>query len=180
VFNIPVPGWLPPSASFGVDDIGNGYALYATAKVINLGTENLQNATWLDTLCSPFRSRQWQVDATPKPIRLTRFARIPSTGPPPPVPTSTYFVRPKCAPTDSPEEARIPGEVLDKIQILTSVPDYLDMDEAEPMPLTLRLRTKSLDTAHCSKLRMTGFQIKLVQKDKCRYVTCGCKFIGPI
>jgi len=63
----------------------------------------------------------------------------------------------------------IPLAVLSKIQVLASVPEYLDVN-SNVLPLTLRLRTKGLDEEECKKLQVTEVEIDIVQQEKCLWV----------
>ncbi|KAF8891216.1 hypothetical protein BD779DRAFT_1610576 [Infundibulicybe gibba] len=167
VFNLPVPGWLPVSSDFGTEDAGTRYSLYATATFIVL--DDLQSTSWSFTaLCSPFRNRVKIIDAQ-KVITLKRFIRHPTHEIQIP-PVVTYFVN---SPTPSERtpcgKQRIPSEVLSKIQVLASVPEYINVDE-DVVPITLRLRTKDLEESECKRLQISAFGVDVIQQEKCRAI----------
>lgn len=62
----------------------------------------------------------------------------------------------------------MPIQVLDKIQVLASVPEYIDI-EGRTLPLTLRLRTNGLCEEDCKRLQVTEVIIDVLQREKCRY-----------
>ena len=162
VFSLPIPGWLPASSTFGVEEIGIQYALYATATYVNL---DQGPSTWgISTLCSIFRSRVRSVTAR-KVINLRRFMFAPSASPAVP-PLVNYLVRAPTLP-EAEGKRRIPPQILTKIHVLASLPEYVDM-ESQTIPLTIRMRTKDLDEEHCKKLQVKEIMIDLQQKEKCR------------
>lgn len=166
VFDIPIPGWLPASSKFGIDELGTCYTLYATAKFINLD-DCRSSSSWFNTLCSPFRSKQWRVNAA-KTISVHRSVEPPSTDVTE-VPPTTYLVRSKIIASQAEDSLQIPADVIEKLQILASVPEYVNVDD-DALALTLRLRTKGLDETRCKSLRLLQFGVDVVQKDKCRFV----------
>lgn len=165
IFNLPIPGWLPATTSIGIEEIGVRYALYATARFTNVDEE--QNTSWtISTLCAPFRSRVKTVEAR-EPITLRRFI-----SPPKPeateVPILNYLVNstPSYS-TEQVDDDRIPADVLSKIQVLASVPEFVDV-KGDVLPLTLRLRTKDLSEEHCKRIQVTDVQVDILQQEKCR------------
>lgn len=167
VFNLPIPGWLPATSKFGTEEVGTHYALYATAKFINL--DDAQSSSWSFTsLCSPFRSRAKSVHAE-KPIEIRRFIAPPSVESSP-SPSVTFLVNTaSSSPKRSSNKPRIPSNILSKIQVLASVPDHVDIAE-DTVPLTLRLRTKDLPEAECKRLQVAEFTVDIMQREKYKYV----------
>lgn len=147
-----------------MEDIGIRYALYATAKFTNVEEE--QSTSYFASLCAPFRSRVKSAEAT-KQIKIRRFMSPPQPDVVEPT-TLNYLVNstPASSPDLSPKE-RIPSEVLSKIQVLTSVPDYVNVKD-NSLPVTLRLRTKDLCEEECQKIQVTEVAIDLIQEEKCR------------
>ncbi len=89
VFNLTIPGWLPESDSYGGESVGNSYALYATAKFINL--DDIGAAPWsFAAFCSPFRSRS-KVAHGMKHVTVRRFTTLPAAERVTP-PVATYQV----------------------------------------------------------------------------------------
>ena len=61
----------------------------------------------------------------------------------------------------------VPVEVLNKIQLLVSVPEYTNV-KGSTLPLTLRLRTKNLCEEDCKRLQVTEVAVDILQREKCR------------
>ncbi|KAK0503524.1 hypothetical protein EDD18DRAFT_1138184 [Armillaria luteobubalina] len=164
VFNIPVPGWLPASAQYGAEDMGTSYTLYATAKFLDLDN----TSPWsLSALCAPFRSREREVHAE-KTIPLRRFVDSPFLDPTE-VPRTTFLVNSKpTPPKNDKDRPRIPREIISKLQILASIPEYVDVDE-DAVDLTLRMRAHGLEEEQCKRLQLSAFAVNVLQKEKCRY-----------
>ncbi|KAH6918397.1 hypothetical protein BKA70DRAFT_1366646 [Coprinopsis sp. MPI-PUGE-AT-0042] len=141
VFNLAIPAWLPASTCLGIEDIGIRYGLYATAEFINLDDE-----------------------AAPWQIKLHRYVLPPHIEPAGPS-LVNYLVNPK---SSKDEVKRIPQEVLAKIQVLASVPETLNTDESL-LPITVRLRTKDLESAECKKLQISEVGIDIIQHERSRH-----------
>jgi uncharacterized protein (DUF2384 family) len=62
---------------------------------------------------------------------------------------------------------RVPAEVLNKIQLLVSVPEHTNV-KGRTLPLTLRLRTKDLGQDDCKRLQITDVAVDILQREKCR------------
>ncbi|KAK0210989.1 hypothetical protein DFS33DRAFT_1406881 [Desarmillaria ectypa] len=164
VFNIPIPGWLPASSQYGTDDMGTSYTLYATAKFLDL--DNI--SPWsLSALCAPFRSREREVHAE-KTVPLRRFVDSHFLDPTE-VPRTTFLVNSKTTPPKRNEDRpRIPQEIISKLQILASIPEYLDVHE-DAVDLTLRMRANGLEEEQCKKLQLSAFAVNVLQREKYRY-----------
>jgi hypothetical protein len=173
LFNLIVPGWLPATSTFGdvVEDAGTRYALFATAKFVTL--DGNSDKTWSSTLCSVFRPRTRAVHAQMCNVTLRRFMNAPSA----PFsstslfPMSNYAVCAKPEHTDVDRDSSfIPLDILSKIKVVASAPDYLGIDEAS-VPFAVRLRTVDLEDAECKRLRVTNFCVDVEQIEKYRYVS---------
>jgi hypothetical protein len=173
-FNLIVPGWLPATSAFGdlvEEDAGTRYALFATAKFVTLDDND---KTWsLYTLCSVFRPRTKVVRAERCAVTLRRFMNPPSV----PFsstslfPMSNYAICAKPEHTDANRNSSfIPPDILSKIQVVASAPDYLSTDETS-VPIVIRLRTVDLDDAECKRLRVTNLCVDVKQTEKYRYVS---------
>jgi hypothetical protein len=81
--------------------------------------------------------------------------------------TLTYLVNSNS--TDKPASGRpqFPAEVLSKIQVLASVPDYVDV-ESDHFPIIVRIRTKDLEATECRKIQVTSITTDVIQREKCR------------
>ncbi|KAF8912031.1 hypothetical protein CPB84DRAFT_1671293 [Gymnopilus junonius] len=165
VFNLPIPGWLPATTRLGMEDIGVRYGLYATAKFTNVEEE--QSTSYFASLCAPFRSRIKSAEAS-KQIKVCRFISAPQVDV---VETSTLNYLVHSTPASSPgllPKDRIPAEVLSKIQVLASVPEYVNVKD-NSVPVTLRLRTKDLCEEECQKIQVAEVAVDIIQEEKCRY-----------
>ncbi|KAF8965324.1 hypothetical protein BDZ97DRAFT_1918456 [Flammula alnicola] len=169
IFNIPIPGWLPPTTILGMEEIGTRYALYATAKFTNIEEEEGSSSWSFASLCAPFRSRVRSSEAQ-RSITISRFISAPTAEITEPA-TLNYLVNSTSTSSskDGQDKERIPQDVLSKIQVLASVPAYIDVNDSL-LPLTLRLRTKDLGEEECKKLQVTEVTIDIIQQEKCRYL----------
>lgn len=167
MFNLPIPGWLPASSRYGVDEMGTRYGLYATAKFVVI--DDGRNSSWsFSTLCAPFLSSMKSARAR-KRISLNRLLKAPSDDPSP-ANMVNYFVSSLVSSTEPAEtKTRIPPDVLSRIQVITSTPEYVNMEDVT-VPLILRVRSKGLDESECKRLQLTDFSVNLVQKEECRFV----------
>ncbi|KAJ4487691.1 hypothetical protein J3R30DRAFT_835993 [Lentinula aciculospora] len=175
IFNMNVPGWLPASSCFGTDDSGVSYRMFATAKYVDVDnrkrdpgfhhrTSSSASSWSFSSIYSAICSGERTATAD-KVVSIRRFFGLPSEDAPGPVPEKTYLLNSDKINTSS--ELQIPAEVLSKIRILASVPEYLNMQENRAT-LTLRLRTKDLPAEDCKRLQLVGFRVNITQKDKCR------------
>jgi hypothetical protein len=165
VFNLPIPGWLPATTNYGIEDVGVRYGLYAEATFINID-DNRSNPWSFATLCSPFRSRVKSVD-TQKHILLRRFVSHSEDTSDPSSSTLTYVVNSPVTDKPASGKPQFPAEVLSKIQVLASVPDYVDV-EGDHLPIAVRMRTKDLEAVECRKIKVTSITTDVIQREKCR------------
>lgn len=138
--------------------------LYATAKFTYLDQD--QTPWSLTSLCTPFLSQVKSVHGQTK-IQLRRFISAPRAD----------FLDPKVinylvdshdstSASDS-SKPRVPVEVLNKIQLLVSVPEYTNVED-RTLPLTLRLRTEDLCEEDCKRLQVTEVAVDILQQERCR------------
>ncbi|KAJ7724483.1 hypothetical protein DFH07DRAFT_264874 [Mycena maculata] len=167
VFDLPIPGWLPASHDFAPGDFGaqTRYFLHAAVRFVVVEDQR-GTSSFFTTFCSPFRSRDRSIE-THKTITLRRFVEPPMDEATPPE-TINYLLSPPIQSFD--KGFQIPLNVLSKIQVLASVPKYVDVCE-DHLPFTLRLRTKDLEDADCRRLQITNFKVDVVQEEKCRRST---------
>jgi hypothetical protein len=173
VFNLPIPGWLPATTTYGVEEAGVRYGLFAEAKFINL--DDNQSSTWsFASLCAPFRSKVKSADAQ-RPITLRRLMSLPDESPDSLTPTTmTYLVNSPVIAKVADHRPQIPPEVLSKIQVLASVPTYVDLD-GDNFPLIIRMRTKDLEASECKRIQLSSIAADVIQKEKSRYAPrCAC------
>ena len=120
----------------------------------------------LTSLCSPFLS-QVKLAHGQTEIQLRRFISAPRVDAVDPK-VLNYLVDsydPTSASGSS--KPRVPAEVLNKIHLLVSVPEYTNV-KGSTLPLTLRLRTKDLCQEDCKRLQVTDVAVDILQREKCR------------
>jgi hypothetical protein len=128
--------------------------------------ENQRSTPWsLTTLCSPFRSRTRSLN-TYTTVTIRRFVQPPTDEPITPAAINYLLDKPTVS-APSNKGLRIPPDVLSTIQVLGSVPQYVDVCD-ENLRFTLRIRTKDLNAADCKRLQLTMFKLDIVQTEKCR------------
>ncbi|KAG6909618.1 hypothetical protein DXG01_016400 [Tephrocybe rancida] len=164
VFDMPIPGWLPPSTTYGVEDAGVRYTLLAEAKFTFIG-ENDTSSFFLSSLCSPFRSRTRTVH-TRKRIQIKRliapYEDADTEGDMVLQPRISYLINAKVA-----KNSQFPPEVLESLQVLTTVPEHVNI-ERRSFPVTIRMRTKGLDAEKCKRLQVASVSVNIIQKENYR------------
>lgn len=82
---------------------------------------------------------------------------------------SVYMVD-ACREPDSEGSSRksIPSDVLEKIQVVASIPSATAMDETS-LPFILRVRGKDLDDFERKRLRITEFSVDVEQVEVYRF-----------
>jgi hypothetical protein len=179
LFNLIVPGWLPATSAFGDAlevDAGTRYALFATAKFVAL-EDNTDRMWSFSTLCSVFRPRTKTVHAQKCDVTLRRLMNAPSV----PFSSTSLFPISNYSVCAKPEQANatcnsssIPLDILAKVKVVASAPDYLSADEAS-VPFVIRLRTADLEDEECRRLRVISFCVEIEQIEQYRYVSlCSC------
>jgi hypothetical protein len=162
VFNIPIPGWLPASSAFGVDEsAGTKYAVYANATFLNLGAKRA--TSWLSMLCLPFRSTTIDVEAH-APITLNRYY-----APPNPCSLSAFssqFGAASLFETGSEDSSSLSQP---KVEVHFSVPERIDASLSS-IPFTMRLRAIDADEFFRKNFQVNGFSIQLLQSESYRSV----------
>lgn len=155
-----VPGWLPASSVL-IGDLGVRYGLHVTAKLLDL--DDNHTSAW--RICTPLFFRNKSVFAH-KLVKLRRFVT-------PPGQTSTqetinYHVK---NPTTSIVKGRrrMPPEVIEKIQMVLSTPQTIDMDKKE-MNIKLYLKSNGLERRVRQSVRLLNVTFDLKQHEKCRCV----------
>lgn len=172
VFDLVIPGWLPSSTSEDGENapIAVRYALHATATFIN--PEEAASTSYLACFASSMaRSFFPSLFPSPRTVRAKRcdieIVRVmkPTDAP---IPFVAYTIDSDLTGEDI--AGRIPSNILSKIAIMASVPEYVDM-ESNSFEVRLRIRTCSLDPLHCKRLRLTNFTIDVHQFEKYRCVS---------
>ncbi|KAI0053871.1 hypothetical protein FA95DRAFT_9337 [Auriscalpium vulgare] len=172
VFNVPIPGWLPPTDVFGdchESPPGTRYTLTAAAKFAH-ANEPSASYSWLSTLCSPFQFRSKQIHSLAREIVLNRFAVPPASTPlssPSSYPLCNYSISSIVSTGTKKNGSPIPTDVLSKLQVIATVPEHVSVTDSS-MPFTLRLRAADLSNEDASRLSITHFSIELEQVEKHR------------
>jgi hypothetical protein len=130
--------------------------------------DDTRSTPWsFTTLCSPFRSRVKSVLAQQN-VALRRFVNPPISNDASAPSLITYLVNsPRSSPNVKTDNLHIPPEILSKIQVLASVPEYVNIDD-DSLPITLRLRTQDLEESECKRLQVTMFSVDVTQIEKYR------------
>ncbi|KAI9446266.1 hypothetical protein H4582DRAFT_2052342 [Lactarius indigo] len=154
MFDLPIPGWLPASDSYGDSRqgfSGTQYTLYATLNFTSL--EETCGPTWLSSMCTPFSSKTKAVHAEAFRMLLNRFAL------PPPSTSASY--PPNLFSITLKGGARHPdrnlhpilSDVISKIELLATVPEHINVD-GDNFLFTLCMRVPPLPESEAAKLRI--------------------------
>lgn len=185
IFDIPIPGWLPTTSTYGdhcAVEAGTRYALYATATFIYLedGSSSI-----FSSFCSPFGYRTHTINAPRCPITLARFVGVPSSPSSSSIsvfPMALFIVDAQSGQDDTETGTTgIPPEILKKIQVVASIPDAVTLDETS-IPLILRLQGNELDGFERERLRIIDFTVDVEQIETYRSTTsldCMARFMVP-
>lgn len=166
-----------------MDGSGVSYQLFATAKYVDVGNHKRDTSPHHRTSSSSSSPTSWSLSGIYSAIcsgqrtataehnvAIKRFFGLPSEDTPGPVSPITYLLNSnKITTSRNTDKLQIPSEILSKICILASVPEYLNVEDNRAT-LTLRLRTKDLKAEECQRLQLVGFRVDIIQKDKCRSV----------
>ena len=173
VFDLAIPGWLP-SSNLGDSEntpVAIQYALHATATFVNpeqatstsyftCFTRTLSTSSFFPSLFPPVRT----VRAKRCDIDIARVM-APTVSP---TPFAVYTVDSNLSGEDV--AGKIPSDVLSKIAIMASVPEFVDM-ESNSFELRLRMRTCGLEPLHCKRLRLASFMVDVNQLERYRFVS---------
>jgi hypothetical protein len=171
IFDLAVPGWLPSSSFEDNEDapIAIRYALHATATFVN--PDQAASTSYFACFASPIASSLFpSLFSSPRTVRAKRCdIEIPRVMAPTnsPIPFVTYTVDSDLTGEDA--TGKIPSDILSKIAITASVPEYVDM-ESNSFELRLRMRTCGLEPLHCERLRLNNFMVDVHQLEKYRSV----------
>lgn len=172
IFDLAIPGWLPSSNLEDGENvpISIRYALHATATLVSpeyapstsyfaCFTRPITTSLFPSFFPSSRSARAKQCD-----IEITRVMAPTNS----PVPFVPYTVDSNTSGEDM--AGKIPSDVLSKIAITASVPEYVDM-ESKSFELRLRMRTFGLEPLHCKRLRLSNFTIDVLQFEEYRLVS---------
>lgn len=191
VFNLAIPGWLPPTCLFGNEEekhpAGVTYGLSARARFLSANdiedpfSNSPGTGVW-GNLCSVVRRNSHKprfVNAEHVPIRIKRYISPPadieeSESSESIFPTSTFAVQ--ATPDRS---TNLPADILRSIQLHAIIPSRVSMDDTS-VPLTIRLRCRYEDQRVRNNLKVYSLETDVVQVEKYQYVVnCphGCLFL---
>ena len=162
MFDLPIPGWLPASDSYGdcrQGFSGTQYTLYAALNYTNLEEAYGPGPSWLSSICSPFSSRTKVVHAEAFRMSLNRFA-LPPTSTSASYPPIFYSVTSKGV-AQHPDANLHPvlTDIVSKIELLASVPEHISVD-GDKFPFTLCIRAPSLSPSEAAKLCITRVSLE--------------------
>ncbi|KAH9079591.1 hypothetical protein EDB83DRAFT_2514090 [Lactarius deliciosus] len=137
MFDLPIPGWLPPSDPYGdcrQGFSGTQYTLYATLNYANL--EETYGSSWLSSIMSLNRF------ALPPPSAIGSY------------PPNFYSITLKGG-AWHPDRNMHPilPDVISKIELLASVPEHISVD-GDNFLFNLSMRAPSLPESEAAKLRL--------------------------
>ncbi|KAG8706649.1 hypothetical protein FRC09_002300 [Ceratobasidium sp. 395] len=168
VFDMQLPGWLPPTTECGEDGGGTSYALYATACF----ADSEKYSSWsLSSLYNLVRAKQPPVDANRVPIEVTRHRSPPFN---PALEFSSEQDAPLFPPIDHPAtttirqlNSDIPIDLLRSLDIVVTVPQHIGCEEKR-VPVSIRVRSTVPGSSNLGTLRMDDFEIGLNQTENSR------------
>jgi len=171
VFDLAIPGWLPSSTFEDNENapIAIRYALHATATFVS--PEQAPSTSYFACFASPVTCSFFpSLFPSTRTVRAKRcdveIARV--MAPTSPIPFVAYTIDSNLSGEGI--AGKIPSDVLSKIAITASVPEYVDM-ENDSFELRLRMRTCGLEPLHCKRLRLTNFMVNVHQFEKYRFVS---------
>ncbi|KAF8610187.1 hypothetical protein BDV93DRAFT_517361 [Ceratobasidium sp. AG-I] len=166
LFDLQLPGWLPPTTESGEEGGGTGYTLYATACF----AEPERSSSWsLTSLYNLVRTKQPPVDANQVSIELTRHRSPPirpwlddSSEPDGPLflpldHTATTTIRQL--------SSDIPAELLRGLDIILTAPQHIGCEEGR-VPISMRIRSTVPESSNLGSLRLDDFEIEMNQTEK--------------
>ncbi|EIN07207.1 hypothetical protein PUNSTDRAFT_71174 [Punctularia strigosozonata HHB-11173 SS5] len=170
VFNIPIPGWLPASSTFGDTSTGATgvrYYLLATARFRNLD-DRAQSSFSLMQLCSPMLPKTRVVSASPHGIVLNRTYPVPGrSSPTSGFPLTPFHVQGFGAGPDH-DNSRIPPAVLKELQVVVTAPEHINLEHETPIPFKILFRVNNLPDEERNRLRIVLFSVEIEQVEQFR------------
>ena len=160
MFDLPIPGWLPASDSYGdcrQGFSGTQYTLYAALNYTNLEETYGPGPSWFSSICTPFSSKTKVVHAEAFRVSLNRFALPPPSASYPPI---FYSITSKGG-AQHPNANLHPifTDIVSKIELLASVPEHIGVD-GDKFLFALCIRAPSLSQSEAAKLRVTGVSLE--------------------
>ncbi|KAF8759026.1 hypothetical protein RHS01_02594 [Rhizoctonia solani] len=149
LFDMQLPGWLPPTVDCGHEGGGTQYTIYATATF----ADNERSTSWyFSSLYNMMRTKPQPIEAEPVPIELARHRSPP----------------PRLFPETSNRDAlfpSIPVELLRSVDVIVTAPQHIGCEEHR-VPVSLRVRANDLGSSSLGTLRLDDFEIEVNQTEK--------------
>ncbi|CAE6500537.1 unnamed protein product [Rhizoctonia solani] len=165
LFDMQLPGWLPPTVDCGHEGGGTKYTIYAVAAFAD--TE--KSTSWsLSSLYNMVRTKPQPVEAEPVTVELARHR-----SPPPRLFPESSSDRDALFPfIDHPgtityldHDGRIPVELLRSVDVIVTAPQHIGCEEHR-VPLSLRIRANDLSPSNLGTLKLDDFEIEVNQTEK--------------
>ncbi|KDQ18067.1 hypothetical protein BOTBODRAFT_42507 [Botryobasidium botryosum FD-172 SS1] len=181
VFDLAVPGWLPPSAEFE-DQSVTSYALFATAKYAYRDTDSRPPAgssssrTKTSSIFSNIysltgRNRIKSISAPRCPIEVRRFRTQPHAvqGALRPAPEHTvpsaFGLNHVSADVQLPTAPAIPLDLLRSVEVILDVPGFVGTREGR-LPMSVRVRSRHNDPAMSAQLSVQELDVEVQQVER--------------
>ncbi|GAB1517700.1 hypothetical protein RhiTH_000750 [Rhizoctonia solani] len=164
LFDMQLPGWLPPTVDCGHEGGGTQYTIYATATF----ADNERSTSWyFSSLYNMMRTKPQPIEAEPVPIELARHR-----SPPPRLFPETSNRDALFPLVDHPatityldHDERIPVELLRSVDVIVTAPQHIGCEEHR-VPVSLRVRANDLGSSSLGTLRLDDFEIEVNQTEK--------------
>jgi hypothetical protein len=168
MFDLPIPGWLPATDSYGdcrQGFSGSQYILYATLNYT--GLEEPYGPSWFSSVCTPFSSKTKVVHAEAFKVSVNRFA-LPPPSESESYPPNFYTIafEDGASHTDA-NPHPILSNIVSKTELLASVPEHISVD-GDKFLFTLSIRAPSLSESEASKLRIAHVSLQPQQIEQYR------------
>ncbi|KAG8748682.1 hypothetical protein FRC10_000073 [Ceratobasidium sp. 414] len=168
LFDLQLPGWLPPTTECGEEGGGTSYALHATACF----ADSEKCSSWsLSSLYNLVRAKQPPVEANRVQIEVTRHRSPPFN---PALELSSEPDAPLFPPVDHPAttiirraNSDIPIDLLRSLDIVVTAPQHIGCEEKR-VPVSVRVRSTVPGSSNLGTLRLDDFEIGLDQSEKFR------------
>ncbi|CAE7106800.1 unnamed protein product [Rhizoctonia solani] len=165
LFDMQLPGWLPPTADCGHEGGGTSYTLYATA---TFADSEKPTSWYLSSLYNMVRTKPLPVEAEPVTVELARH-RTPTPRLFPEAPSDRGALFPL---VDHPgtityldHDGKIPVGLLRSVDVIVTAPQHIGCEEHR-VPISLRIRANDLGSSNLGSLRLDDFEIELNQTEK--------------
>lgn len=164
-FNIPVPGWLPQTSTFGNDQYGPAgtrYALFAEAQYVLLGQGPVSGFS-LSSLQSLLTSKERVIRATHVEVNVQRFVLPPISkeNPAEPMevfPVQRHTIKPNGKDTGFKFHGKIEAKIMQRIEVMAYVPEHINIHDSY-FKLSVLLRASKLTPEQRELLKVEEFII---------------------